>query len=103
MTMKMLLPTNRSMGAGLRLNMGPAWSPTVWYNMSDKEPSQAFLAHAEEALKRVTADRKRKATDEAKEKRRKRKYVKTGITEHKIQSSVFLVAIIVQSSPFYYY
>jgi len=55
------------MGAGLRLNMGPAWSPTVWYNMSDKEPSQAFLAHAEEALKRVTADRKRKATDEAKE------------------------------------
>jgi len=103
MTMKMLLPTNRSMGAGLRLNMGPAWSPTVWYNMSDKEPSQAFLAHAEEALKRVTVDRKRKATDEAKEKRRKRKYVKTGITEHKIQSSVFLVAIIVQSSPFYYY
>ena len=91
------------MGAGLRLNMGPAWSPTVWYNMSDKEPSQAFLAHAEEALKRVTADRKRKATDEAKEKRRKRKYVKTGITEHKIQYSVFLVTIITQSSSFYYY
>ena len=59
------------MGAGLRLNMVPAWSPTVWYNMSDKETSQAFLTHAEEALKRVTADRKRKATDEAKEKCRK--------------------------------
>ena len=70
------------MGAGLRLNMGPTWSPTVWFSMTDKVPSQAFLTHAEGSLKRVAADRKRKATDEAEEQRRKRKYAKTGITEH---------------------
>lgn len=100
--MKMLLLTNRSMGAGLRLNMGPAWSPTVWYNMSNKEPSQAFRSHAEETLKCVTAERRRKATDEAKEQCRQREYVKTGITEIKIQFSVFVVTTVVQSLPFYY-
>ena len=68
---------HRCMGAGLRLNLGPMWGPTIWKSLTGSEPNQPFIKAAEENEKRVLKDRKRKSSDAAKISRRQRKYAKS--------------------------
>ena len=67
---------HRCMGAGLRHNLGLPWGPTVYTCMTSKE-NLVYKTTAELSAKKATKDRKRKATDRAKENRRKNKYSKT--------------------------
>lgn len=67
---------HRCMGAGLRQNLGREWGPQAWKQMTDTSPNKVFTNTAEHSAKRLDKDRKRKATDEAKEQRRKSKYSK---------------------------
>ena len=64
---------HRCMGAGLQQNFGKEWGPTVLSKMIESSPNQVFLDTAERSAKKVEKDRKRKATDEAKEQRRQSK------------------------------
>lgn len=64
----------RCMGAGLQQNMGKEWGPAVWYNMTDSAPNQIFSNAAKHSAKKAENDRKRKATDHAKQRRRQSKY-----------------------------
>ena len=68
------------MGAGLQQNMGKTWGPTAWSKMTNTSPNQVFLDAAESSAKKADNDRKRKATEEAKEQRRKSKYTKVDNT-----------------------
>lgn len=67
---------HRCMGAGLRQNMGADWGPQVWKSMTTTSPNQIFTDKASSLAKRVEKDRKRKATDPAKETRRRSKYAR---------------------------
>ena len=71
---------HRCMGAGLQQNMGKTWGPTAWSKMTNTSPNQVFLDAAESSAKKADNDRKRKATEEAKEQRRKSKYTKVDNT-----------------------
>ena len=64
------------MGAGLRQNLGREWGPQAWKQMTNTSPNKVFTDTAEHSAKILSKDRKRKATDEAKEQRRKSKYSK---------------------------
>ena len=64
---------HRCMGAGLRQNMGMEWGPQTWKSMTSTSPNKTFSTTA---AKRVEKDRKRKATDKAKESRRRSKYIR---------------------------
>ena len=57
------------MGAGLQQNMGKEWGPRVWSKMTKSSPNPVFVDAARSA-KKAEKDRKRKATDEAKEQQR---------------------------------
>ena len=52
------------MGAGLQQNLGKEWGPKVWSSMTGSPPNQHFIDTAEYFAKN---DRKRKATDTAKQ------------------------------------
>jgi len=65
------------MGAGLQQNKGRAWGPTTWEEMTGSQPSETFTNVAESSAKQVESQRKRKATDKAKTKRRQSKYSRT--------------------------
>ena len=67
---------HRCMGAGLRQNIGANWGPQVWRSMTSTSPNKIFTDAADRSAKRVETDRKRKATDEAKESRRRSKYIR---------------------------
>ena len=67
---------HRCMGAGLRQNMGTEWGPQTWKNITTTSPNKIFSTAADHSAKKVEADRKRKATDKAKESRRKSKYIR---------------------------
>ena len=64
------------MGAGLHQNIGPEWGPQVWEDMTSTSPNEVFSTVAERSATRVEKDRKRKATDKAKESRRRSKYIR---------------------------
>ena len=64
--------TGRCAGAVLRMNDGPGWGPTCWEKVTGLPPSETFKAVAEERCKK-TSDRKRKATENEKIKRKRRK------------------------------
>lgn len=64
------------MGAGLQQNMGNKWGPEAWSKMTCSSPNQVFIDAVESSAKNVENDRKRKATQEAKEQRRISKYAK---------------------------
>ena len=64
------------MGAGLQQNMGKTWGPTAWSRMKHSPPNQMFLDAAESSARKADNDHKRKATEEAKGRRRKAKYTK---------------------------
>ena len=66
---------NRCMGAGLRQNLGPEWGPEVWTKVTHA-PNKVFTDVTQSTANCVATDRKRKATDTAKEQRRKSKYMK---------------------------
>ena len=59
----------RCMGAGLQLNMGHTWGPTVWSEMTT-EANPVYSEAMSASMKKADQDRKRKATSEAKESRR---------------------------------
>ena len=65
--------TGRCVGAALRMNDGPGWGPTCWEKVTGLPPSETFKAVAEERCKKTTSDRKRKATENEKIKRKRRK------------------------------
>ena len=66
------------MGAGLRHNLGPTWGPVTWEGKTGSPPNKVFTNAAENSAKILEQNRKRKATEEAKEKRRRSKYTKLG-------------------------
>ncbi len=70
----------RCMGAGLQQNLGKDWGPKVWKQMAGASPNKVYEKVAECSMNRVGKDRKRKATEEAKESRRKSKYARTDDT-----------------------
>ena len=67
---------HRCMGAGLRLNMGDKWGPQAWKELTGSSPNKVFADTTEHTAKIMDKDRKRKATMEAKETRRRSKYAK---------------------------
>lgn len=70
----------RCAGAGLRQNLGREWGPQAWKEMTQSSPNKVFIDTAERSAKIADKDRKRKATEEVKEKRRKSKYARTDDT-----------------------
>lgn len=67
---------HRCMGARLRQNMGSEWGPETWKRMAITSPNKVYADAADRSAKRVEKDRKRKATDKAKESRRRSKYMR---------------------------
>ena len=67
---------HRCMGAGLQQNMGKAWGPVAWAKMTNSSPNKVFCDAAQSSAKKSANDRKRKATEDAKERRRRSKYTK---------------------------
>ena len=66
---------HRCLGAGLRHNLGLEWGPSVYKRMTTKE-NEIYQTTSEAYAKKASKDKKRKATDIAKENRRKNKYFK---------------------------
>ena len=66
----------RCMGAGLQQNMGREWGAKVWKQMAWDSPYKVYKNAKDLSVKKVEKDRKRKATEEAKESRRQRKYMR---------------------------
>ena len=54
--------------------MGILWGPVTWEEMTASKPSEAFTGVVESSARQVEIQRKRKATGEAKTKRRQSKY-----------------------------
>ena len=65
---------HRCMVAGLRHNMGDKWGLQAWKYMTSSSPNKVFSNTAEHCAKIINKNRKRKATPEVKEKRRRSKY-----------------------------
>lgn len=65
---------HRCMGAGLQHNMGKEWGPRLWKEMTNYSPSKVFTDTAQRSAKKASSEKKRKATDEVKQKRRLSKY-----------------------------
>lgn len=63
----------RCAGAGLRCNLGPSWGPQAW-EKAIGTPSDVFVAAGESAVQQCEKDRKRKASDQSKERRKQAKY-----------------------------
>lgn len=70
---------HRVAGAGLRLNLGHAWGPQTWTEMT-RSQNTTYQKVTEAISKRAAQDRKRKATDSAKASRRQSKYSKVDNT-----------------------
>ncbi len=68
---------HRCMGAGLRQNLGKAWGPLAWQQMTHYPPNEVFVDSAKHSAKRLCADKKRKATEKVRKKRRMSKYNKS--------------------------
>lgn len=61
-------------GAGLQKNLGKCCGPLTWEKMTGFPASQVFVDTAESSAKKADKDRKRKATEEAKDSQRRSKY-----------------------------
>ena len=79
---------HRCMGAGLQQNVGKQWGPAMWKQMTNSEPNEVFANTAERLAKQLETDNKRKATEEAKAKRRRSKYatIDNGVAARKAYS-----------------
>ena len=60
---------------GLRHNMGTELGPQTWKTITSTSPNKIFSTAADQSAKKVEADRKRKASEKAKESRRRSKYM----------------------------
>ena len=58
------------MGAGLQHNLGKEWGPSVWSSMISSLANQDFIDTARSSANKADKYQKRKATDNAKERRR---------------------------------
>ena len=67
---------HRSMGAGLQQNLGEDWVKSTWLGMAKRPINQVFSTTANLIAKKRISDSKRKATEEAKSRRRRNKYSK---------------------------
>ena len=67
---------SRCYGAGLEKSLGKSWGPQTWERVTDSSANRVFIDSAERTARKLENDRKRKATDEAKESRRQHKYSK---------------------------
>ncbi len=67
----------RCAGAGLRQVLGPAWGPEAWQDATGCEANAIFKSTSEMKENQVAKDRKRKASEAAKERRRQTKHKKT--------------------------
>lgn len=78
----------RCLGAGLQQNVGKQWGPEIWKQMTSSYPNPVFTDTAERSAKKLQADNKRKATEEAKAKRRSSKYTRidNGVAARKAYS-----------------
>ena len=76
----------RCAGAGLRQVLGPAWGPEVWKNTTGNEANSVFKSNSIQKEKHVLEDRKRKATETEKERRKQVKYRKTNDNSQKARS-----------------
>ena len=76
----------RCAGAGLRQVLGPAWGPEVWKNTTGNEANSVFKSNSIQKEKNVLEDRKRKATETEKERRKQVKYRKTNDNSKKARS-----------------
>ena len=65
---------HRCMGAGLAQNVGEMWSPEVWNTMTQEVPNPILSKVAECSKKKAEKQRKRKAIEMSKIKRRQSKY-----------------------------
>lgn len=63
----------RCAGAGLRVNEGPEWGPACWAKVTNSEASKCFKSVSAAKSKKVIADYKRKAKDDVKLQRKRRK------------------------------
>ena len=76
----------RCAGAGLRQVLGPAWGPEVWKNTTGNDANPVFQSTSVTKEKQVAQDRKRKATETEKERRKQVKYRKTNDNSRKARS-----------------
>ena len=70
----------RCMGAGLQQNKGKQWGPEIWKDMTNSSPNKAFTDTVECSAKKLESDKKRKAKEEVKAKRRSSKYARADDT-----------------------
>ena len=68
---------HRCMGAGLQQNIGKQWGPEMWRQMTTSFPNKVFTDMARHSAKEMESNRKRKAEEEVKAKRRSSKYSST--------------------------
>jgi hypothetical protein len=68
---------HRCMGAGLQQNGGREWGAQAWKSMTTCSPNTVFINTARRASLTVSKNKKRKATERAKESRRRSKYART--------------------------
>ena len=67
---------SRCYGAGLEKNLRKSWGPQMWERVMESSANGVFIDSAERRVRKLENDRKRKATDAAKESRRQNKYSK---------------------------
>ena len=67
---------SRCYGAGLEKNLGKSWGPQTWERVTESSANGVFIDSAENRARKLENDRKRKATDAAKESRRQQTYSK---------------------------
>ena len=67
----------RCAGAGLRQNIGPEWGKVVWEEATGKEANPVFSRAVVTYNHQLDKDRKRKSSDDAKKKRKNKKYCRT--------------------------
>ncbi len=62
------------MGAGLQLNLGKDWGPSIWSNLTKSTSNSVFSTTANKAKRRNQKNAARKSQDDVKAKRRQSKY-----------------------------
>ena len=72
----------RCMGAGLQLNLGSAWGPKAFSEMTQSEINPIYQDVANKYAKKIACDKKRKSTEKAKEQRRRSKYSNNDNSAH---------------------
>ena len=66
----------RCAGAGLRYNEGPTWGPTCWEKVTSNPPNDVFVDKSLALQQQTINDRKRKASEQTKQQRKKAKFTK---------------------------